>query len=96
MEIRNDKGMVKWLLIGICTVFLLVTLVLPLVYVIYTALRDGLGAYFAAVKDQYAVKAVLLTIKVVIISVVVNSIFGIFAAWLITRFQFRGKKLFLL
>lgn len=93
MEIRNDKGMVKWLLIGICTVFLLVTLVLPLVYVIYTALRDGLGAYFAAVKDQYAVKAVLLTIKVVIISVVVNSIFGIFAAWLITRFQFRGKKI---
>ena len=93
MEIRNDKGVVKWLLIGICTVFLLVTLVLPLVYVIYTALRDGLGAYFAAVKDQYAVKAVLLTIKVVIISVVVNSIFGIFAAWLITRFQFRGKKI---
>ena len=93
MEIRNDKGMVKWLLIGICTVFLLVTLVLPLVYVIYTALRDGLGAYFAAVKDQYAVKAVLLTIKVVIISVVVNSVFGIFAAWLITRFQFRGKKI---
>ena len=44
MEIRNDKGVVKWLLIGICTVFLLVTLVLPLVYVIYTALRDGLGA----------------------------------------------------
>lgn len=93
MEIRNDKGVVKWLLIGICTVFLLVTLVLPLVYVIYTALRDGLGAYFAAVKDQYAVKAILLTIKVVIISVVVNSIFGIFAAWLITRFQFRGKKI---
>lgn len=93
MEIRNDKGVVKWLLIGICTVFLLVTLVLPLVYVIYTALRDGLGAYFAAVKDQYAVKAVLLTIKVVIISVVVNSVFGIFAAWLITRFQFRGKKI---
>lgn len=44
MQIRNDKGIVKWLLIGLCTVFLLVTLVLPLVYVIYTALREGFQA----------------------------------------------------
>lgn len=93
MEIRNDKGVAKWLLIGVCTVFLLIMLVLPLVYVIYTALRDGLGTYFAAVTDDYAKKAIWLTVKVVIIAVIVNAIFGIFAAWLITRFQFRGKKI---
>ncbi|MGN0413892.1 MAG: sulfate ABC transporter permease subunit CysW [Agathobacter sp.] len=93
MQIRNNKGPVKWLLIGLCTVFLLVTLVLPLVYVIFTALRDGIRAYLASVTDQYAVKAILLTVKVVLITVILNSIFGIFAAWLITRFQFRGKKI---
>ncbi len=93
MEIRNDKGIVKWLLIGLCTLFLLVTLVLPLIYLIYTALREGLGAYLASVTDPFAVKAIWLTVKVVLITVIVNSIFGLFAAWLITRFQFRGKKI---
>ena len=93
MEIRNDKGIVKWLLIGLCTLFLLVTLVLPLIYLIYTALREGLGAYLASVTDPFAVKAIWLTVKVLLITVIVNSIFGLFAAWLITRFQFRGKKI---
>lgn len=93
MEIRNNKGAGKWLLIGLCTVFLVVMLVLPLVYVIYTALREGLHTYLAAVTDTYAVKAIWLTVKVVLIAVVVNSVFGIFAAWLITRFQFKGKKI---
>lgn len=69
-----------------------VTLVLPLVYVIYTALREGGEAYVASVTDSYAVKAIWLTVKVVLITVLINSIFGLFAAWLITRFQFRGKK----
>ena len=68
------------------------TLVLPLVYVIYTALREGGEAYVASVTDSYAVKAIWLTVKVVLITVLINSIFGLFAAWLITRFQFRGKK----
>jgi sulfate transport system permease protein len=93
MEIQNDKGFFKWFLIGICTLFLAVMLVLPLVYVIYTALREGFGAYLAAVTDTYAVKAILLTVKVVLIAVAVNSVFGLFAAWLITKFQFRGKKI---
>jgi sulfate transport system permease protein len=93
MEIQNDKGFFKWFLIGLCTLFLAVMLVLPLVYVIYTALREGFGAYLAAVTDTYAVKAILLTVKVVLITVAVNSVFGLFAAWLITKFQFRGKKI---
>lgn len=84
--------MVKWLLIGISVLFLVVMLILPLVYVIVTALREGVTAYLAAVQDEYAVKAIWLTIKVTLISVVVNTIFGIFAAWTITKFTFRGKK----
>jgi sulfate transport system permease protein len=93
MEIRNDKGIFKWFLIAVCTLFLGVVLVLPLIYVIYTALREGFQTYIASVTDPYAVKAILLTVKVVVIAVAVNSVFGLFAAWLITKFRFRGKKI---
>ncbi len=92
LSLRNDRGIVKWLLIGLCAVFLVVLLVLPLVYVIVTAIRDGWNAYAKAVSDTYAVKSILLTLDVVAITVVVNTIFGVFAAWIITKFTFRGKK----
>lgn len=93
MNIRNDRGIIKWLLIGLCAIFLIVALVLPLVYVIVTALQDGWNEYVTAISDTYAVKSILLTLKVVVITVVVNTIFGLYAAWLITKFTFRGKKI---
>ena len=93
MNIRNDRGIIKWLLIGLCAIFLIVALVLPLVYVIVTALRDEWNEYVTAISDTYAVKSILLTLKVVVITVVVNTIFGLYAAWLITKFTFRGKKI---
>lgn len=93
MNIRNDRGIIKWLLIGLCAIFLIVALVLPLMYVIVTALRDGWNEYVTAISDTYAVKSILLTLKVVAITVVVNTIFGLYAAWLITKFTFRGKKI---
>jgi sulfate transport system permease protein len=92
-NIRNDKGIVKWLIIVICAIFLITFLILPLIYVIVTALREGWNAYIAAVTDEYAIKAILLTIEATLIAVVINTIFGIFAAWTITKFQFRGKKI---
>ena len=93
MNIRNDRGIIKWLLIGLCAIFLIVALVLPLMYVIVTALRDGWNEYVTSISDTYAVKSILLTLKVVVITVVVNTIFGLYAAWLITKFTFRGKKI---
>lgn len=93
MNIRNDRGIIKWLLIGLCAIFLIVALVLPLMYVIVTALRDGWNEYVTAISDTYAVKSILLTLKVVVITVVVNTIFGLYATWLITKFTFRGKKI---
>lgn len=93
MNIRNDRGIIKWILIGLCAIFLIVALVLPLMYVIVTALRDGWNEYVTAISDTYAVKSILLTLKVVVITVVVNTIFGLYAAWLITKFTFRGKKI---
>ena len=93
MEIRKNKGPLKWIFIILCFVFLAVFLLLPLIYIVATALREGLGAYFNAVSDEYALKAALLTIKATVWAVVINTIFGISAAWCLTKFAFKGKKI---
>lgn len=93
MNIRKNSGPLKWILIGLCSVFLVVMLILPLVYVMFTAFKDGVQVFLDAVSDEYALKAILLTVEVTIITVMINTIFGLFASWCITRFPFRGKKI---
>ena len=92
MQLRKDSGVLKWVLIILCVVFLAVMLLLPLVYIVITALREGIGTYIAAITDQYARKAALLTIEATVWAVVVNTLFGLCAAWCLTKFAFRGKK----
>lgn len=93
MEIRKNSGPLKWILIGISTLFLIVMLILPLTYVLVTAFGEGIKVFVASVTDYYALKAIGLTLEVTLIAVVVNTIFGIAAFWCITRFQFHGKKI---
>lgn len=93
MEIRKNSGPLKWILIGISTLFLIVMLILPLTYVLVTAFGEGIKVFVAAVTDYYALKAIGLTLEVTLIAVVVNTIFGIAASWCITRFPFHGKKI---
>ena len=92
MNIRKNSGPVKWILIGISTIFLVIMLVLPLIYVLFTAFEEGVQVFLDAVTDEYALKSIGLTIEVTVIAVILNTIFGIFASWCITRFQFRGNK----
>lgn len=92
MQLRKDSGVLKWVLILLCVVFLAVMLLLPLVYIVITALREGIGTYIAAITDQYARKAALLTIEATVWAVVINTLFGLCAAWCLTKFAFRGKK----
>lgn len=93
MEIRKNSGPLKWILIGISTLFFIVMLILPLTYVLVTAFGEGIKVFVASVTDYYALKAIGLTLEVTLIAVVVNTIFGIAASWCITRFQFHGKKI---
>lgn len=93
MEIRKNSGPLKWILIGISTLFLIVMLILPFTYVLVTAFGEGIKVFVASVTDYYALKAIGLTLEVTLIAVVVNTIFGIAASWCITRFQFHGKKI---
>lgn len=90
---QKENKIIKWLLITLCAVFLTVMLILPLIYVVTTAFRDGVSAFLKSVGDKYAVKSILLTLKVTVITVIVNTFFGIFAAWTITKYRFKGKKI---
>ena len=90
---NNGSKLVKWLLIGLCFLFVAVMLILPLITVITEALRSGYEAYRQAVTDEYTIKAVLLTIEATFFAVLFNTIFGLFAAWTITKYRFKGKKL---
>ena len=93
MKEKVKKGPFQWFLIIISAVFLCVMLILPLIYIIATALRDGFSVYIDAITDTYALKAVWLTVRVTLMAVLVNTLFGICAAWCVTKFAFRGKKI---
>lgn len=83
----------KIILITMSTLFILIMLVIPLISVIVYSLQDGIEAYKEAVFDEYTMKALYLTIIATISAVMLNTFFGIFAAWTITKFNFRGKQL---
>ena len=93
MKLRNNSGPVKWVLILLVSLFLAVFLILPLVYILMTALGRGIEVYRASITDPYAVKALLLTLRATLWAVAVNTLFGIAAAWCLTKFAFRGKKI---
>ncbi|MGN1032709.1 MAG: sulfate ABC transporter permease subunit CysW [Intestinibacter sp.] len=86
---------VKNLLILISVLFLVVMLIFPLAVVMKEAFSKGLDFYINAVTDEYTIKALKLTIIATLVAVVINTLFGIFAAWCITKYKFRGKKLLL-
>ncbi|MDO4490188.1 MAG: sulfate ABC transporter permease subunit CysW [Lachnospiraceae bacterium] len=91
-QIKKENRLVKWLLIGVCAVFLAVMLVLPLIYIIYTSLAAGFQKFFSEITDPYTIKAMKLTIIATVWALAVNTIFGLCAAWCLTRFEFKGKK----
>ena len=93
MELRKENKVLKYTLITISFIFLGVFLILPLIYILVTALRQGISAYVNAVSDEYAIKAAILTIQATVWAVIINTIFGISAAWLITKYAFKGKKI---
>lgn len=90
-EIRTEPFLVRWTLITIAIAFLTVFVVLPLVVVFTEAFSKGIGAYVAALSDPEALSAIRLTLTVAAISVGLNLVFGVIAAWAIAKFEFRGK-----
>ncbi|GLB32659.1 sulfate ABC transporter permease subunit CysW [Lacrimispora amygdalina] len=83
----------KWILIGISTLFLFFMLVLPLISVIVNSLKEGMGFYLKSLAAPSVKSAFGVTVLAAVTAVAVNTIFGIAAAWLITRFSFKGKQI---
>jgi sulfate/thiosulfate transport system permease protein len=75
--------------------WLCLIILLPLVTVLFEAIKAGLGPYIAAITHPDAIAALQLTLLVAAISVPLNAVFGIAAAWAVTRFDFSGKGLLL-
>jgi sulfate transport system permease protein len=90
---NSDTKGVKVLLISLGIIFIFIMLVIPMIAVITYAFQDGLKAYQEAIFDPYTIKALQLTLLATVTAVAINTVFGLFAAWTITKFKFRGKHL---
>jgi sulfate transport system permease protein len=84
---------VRLTLTAIALLFLAVFLFVPFAFIFIEALRNGWNAYVSAIEAPEALSAIWLTILVAALTVPANAVFGIAAAWAITRFDFRGKRL---
>src|ERR1700721_2010961 len=90
-DLRTEPRAMRLGIIAIAVIFLTVFVVLPLVVVFAQAFSRGIGAYFSALSDPEARAAIKLTLGVAVISVGLNLVFGLVAAWAISKFDLRGK-----
>lgn len=89
----RDPAWLRWSLLAIAFAFVGLFLLLPLVAVFGYAFEKGWATFVAALVEPDARAAIRLTLIVAAISVPANLVFGIVAAWLVTRFEFTGKGL---
>jgi sulfate transport system permease protein len=89
----GESAAARWILIGIALAYLLLFLGLPLFVVFAAALKKGIGAYLAALREPELLHALRLTLIVAAIAVPLNVAFGIAAAWAITKGKVRGHAL---
>jgi sulfate transport system permease protein len=87
------NGIAKWVLIAAALIFLALFLVTPLIVVFAEALATGWQAYLAAIHEPDAVSAIRLSLLAAAVAVPVNTLFGLAAAWSITKFDFPGKNI---
>jgi sulfate/thiosulfate transport system permease protein len=88
----GESRVTRWTLIAVALAFLALVLVLPLVLVFSQALAKGLETYWEALREPDALSAAKLTLLTASIAVPLNLVFGVAAAWCITKFDFRGKN----
>ena len=91
----RDPWWLRGGLLAFALAFVMLFLVLPLVAVFAHAFEDGVADFIENITEPDAIAATRLTLLVAAIAVPVNTVFGIAAAWLITRFSFRGRHLLL-
>jgi sulfate transport system permease protein len=89
----GESRWVRWTLTATALVFLALVLVLPLALVFVQAFAKGMPAYWEAIREADALSAARLTLLIASIAVPVNLVFGVAAAWCISKFRFPGRNL---
>jgi sulfate transport system permease protein len=83
------------LAIGAAALVVAALVVFPLLTVFFEAFREGFGAFFAVFGDRYAQAAIGLTVSTALATVAFNTVFGVLAAWTLTKYRFPGKAFLL-
>ncbi len=96
-ETAHNRGLtepvaIRWLLTGVALLFLGLFLLVPLTALFCQALEKGVAAYFAAIREPDAISGIRLTLLTAAISVPLNLVFGVAAAWAIAKFKVPGKS----
>lgn len=87
----TERPLARAALMLIAFAFLAIFLLLPLVVVFEQAFSRGIAPFLAAINDPDTISAIKLTLLVAVISVPLNLVFGVAAAWAIAKFEFKGK-----
>jgi sulfate/thiosulfate transport system permease protein len=93
VDVRADPAWLRYCIIGVTVIFLGCFILLPLASVFAQAFAKGVEVYLTALVDPDTLAAIELTLLVAAISVGSNVVFGVIAAWAITKFEFSGKNL---
>ena len=91
MDKKNN--IIKYVLIAVSVLFVGIMLVLPLIAIIANSLQKGWTFYIRSLTDKYVLSALKITVIATISALIINTFFGIAAAWLLTKFSFRGKHI---
>lgn len=91
MDKKNN--IIKYVLIAVSILFVGIMLVLPLIAIIANSLQKGWTFYIRSLTDKYVLSALKITVIATISALIINTFFGIAAAWLLTKFSFRGKHI---
>lgn len=91
-KFEKRKQRTKIILITISVLFMIVMLVLPLFSVITNSLSEGFKFYVSSISTEYVRSALFVTILATLVAVSINTFFGIMAAFLLTKFSFKGKQ----
>lgn len=92
-DATRESPLVRSIVLSISLLFFASCLLLPLILVFVEAFKQGVEVYFHALIDPDTLAAVKLTLLTAAIAVPLNVIFGVAAAWSVTKFRFRGKSI---
>lgn len=91
-KLNKRKKITKYILITLSVLFVLIMLVLPLFSIIYSSLKEGFDVYIKSISTKYVWSALSVTFIATVIAVIINTFFGLCAAWVLTKFSFKGKQ----